>query len=414
MKRFITGLTLGLFLAAGAFAGGKKQAASSPDGKAVVNFYAATDHDSFLKRMVAEFNTAHPDIRVIYNSIPNDDYDDKIKVLAAGSSDMDAFWIRTPAQTQQYITNNALLDLGPFIQSSGLDLAPIRTTSLPGATRDGKIYGLPTTGSCWMLFYNKDLFDAKGLPYPENITWDQYLDLAKSLTYTENGKKYWGGVCPPWTMNLGASSAGEYLTAPEPLPYTRRYAQALHRMYVDDKSHPGIEEMSVGTFDINPFFEAGNVYMMIQGDWEFFLLKPAFTYAAAPMPVFEGVAPGSTVGQSSYYVVSPNSRHPKEAYRFIEWCTTSPQGTAIYAETGSVPSYSTPEALAAFRKSVNVPGVEYRFSAKVGGEQGTEPYYGEVNDAFIQEMQLYLIGEQSLDAMFNNFFKLRREIISNN
>ncbi|MDR2403040.1 MAG: sugar ABC transporter substrate-binding protein [Spirochaetaceae bacterium] len=379
-----------------------------------MNFYAATDHDSFLKKMVEVYNAAHPEVQVIYNSIPNDDYDDKIKVLAAGSSDMDVFWIRTPAQTQQYISNNALLDLGPFIQSSGLDLAPIRTTSLPGAMRDGKIYGLPTTGSCWMLFYNRDLFDARGLPYPVNLTWNEYLDLAKSLTYTENGKKYWGGVCPPWTMNLGASAAGEYLTAPEPMPYTRRYAQVLHRMYVEDKSHPSIEEMSVGTFDINPFFEAGNVYMMIQGDWEFFLLSPSVNYAAAPMPVFEGVAPGLSVGQSSYYVVSPNSRHQKEAYQFIEWCTTSPQGTAIYAETGSVPSYSTPEALAAFQKSVKVPGVEYRFSAKVGGEQGTEPYYGEINDAFIQEMQLYLIGEQTLDKMFDNFFKLRREIIANN
>jgi ABC-type glycerol-3-phosphate transport system substrate-binding protein len=413
MRKILAVLTLGLFLAAGAFAGGRRQAPAA-GGKVVINFYAATDHDSFLKRMVETYNTTHPEVQVIYNNIPNDDYDDKIKVLAAGSSDMDAFWIRTPAQTQQYITNNALLDLGPFIQSSGLNLAPIRTTSLPGAMRDGKIYGLPTTGSCWMLFYNKDLFDAKGLPYPINLTWDQYLDLAKSLTYTENGKKYWGGVCPPWTMNLGASSAGEYLTAPEPMPYTRRYAQVLHRMYVEDKSHPGIEEMSVGTFDINPFFEAGNVYMMIQGDWEFFLLSPSVNYAAAPMPVFDGVAPGSSVGQSSYYVVSPNSRHQKEAYQFIEWCTTSPQGTAIYAETGSVPSYSTPEALAAFQRSVKVPGVEYRFSAKVGGEQGTEPYYGEINDAFVQEMQLYLIGEQSLSKMFDNFFRLRREIIANN
>jgi ABC-type glycerol-3-phosphate transport system substrate-binding protein len=412
MRKLFIVLTLGLLLAAGSCK--KETPASRTSQTATVNFYAATDHDSFLKKMVDLFNATHPDIQVIYNSIPNGDYDDKIRVLAAGSSDVDAFWIRSPAQTQQYITNNALLDLSPFIQSSGIDLTPIRTTSLPGAARDGKIYGLPTTGSCWMLFYNKDLFDAKGLPYPENLTWDQYLDLAKSLTYTEDGKKYWGGVCPPWTMNLGASSAGEYLTAPEPMPYTRRYAQVLHRMYVDDKSHPSIEEMSVGTFDINPFFEAGNVYMMIQGDWEFFLLNTPFTYAAAPMPVFEGTAPGSSVGQSSYYVVSPRSKYQRQAYQFIEWCTTSPEGTAIYAETGSVPSYSTPEALAAFQKSVKVPGVEYRFSAKVGGEQGTEPYYGEINDAFIQEMQLYLIGEQGLDKMFENFFKLRREIIANN
>jgi ABC-type glycerol-3-phosphate transport system substrate-binding protein len=245
------------------------------------------------------------------------------------------------------------------------------------------------------------------------LTWDQYLELAKQLTYTDGGKKYWGGLCPPWTMNLGASSAGEYLTA-DPLTYTRRYAEALYRMYVGDKSHPSIEDMSVGTFDVGAFFDAGNVYMMIMGDWQYNLFKGNFNVATAPMPVFDGVAKGSSVGQASYFVVSAGSKRPKEAYQFIEWAVTSAQGTTIYASSKNVPSYSTPAALAEYQRFVTVPGVEYRFSATVGAEQGTEPYYGEINDAFSQEIQLYLIGEQTLDQTFANFTKLRSEIIANN
>ncbi|MDR3276884.1 MAG: sugar ABC transporter substrate-binding protein [Treponema sp.] len=412
MKKFVlTALVLVLGLSFVACT--RSAATASGSGEIVINFYAATDHVSFLTRMVETYNAQNPGIQVVFHSIPNDDYDDKVKVLATGSSEMDAFWIRTPAQAQQYISNNALLDLRPYIEAVGLDLSPIIDSSLPGAMRDGKIYGLPMTGSCWMLFYNKALFDAKGLEYPVNLSWDQYLALAKQLTYTENGKKYWGGVCPPWTMNLGASSAGEYLTAPAPMPYTRRYAEVLHRMYVDDKSHPSIEEMSVGTFDINPFFEAGNVYMMINGDWEFFLLNPSLNYGVAPMPVFDNIAPGSSVGQSSYFVVSPSSKHPKETYDFIAWCNTSPQGTTIYAETSSIPSYPTAEALAAYQKLVTVPGVEYRFSAKIGSEQGTEPYYNTVNETFVQEIQLYLLGEKTLDRMFTDFIQLRDEAIAN-
>jgi hypothetical protein len=57
--------------------------------------------------------------------------------------------------------------------------------------------------------------------------------------------------------------------------------------------------------------------------------------------------------------------------------------------------------------------VEFRFSSKVAPEQGSEPYYGSINDAFIQELQLYLLGEQSLDDCFRKFFALRKEIISN-
>jgi ABC-type glycerol-3-phosphate transport system substrate-binding protein len=132
------------------------------------------------------------------------------------------------------------------------------------------------------------------------------------------------------------------------------------------------------------------------------------------MPIFDGIAQGSTVGQASYFVVSAGSKHPQEAYNFIEWALTSAQGTTIYASSKNVPSYSTPEALAEYQRLVTVPGVEYRFSAKVGAEQGTETYYGEINDAFNQELQLYLIGEQTLDQMFTNFYKLRNEIIANN
>jgi ABC-type glycerol-3-phosphate transport system substrate-binding protein len=395
------------------FGSAGRQAAPPSSGEIVINFYGHSDNDAIAGALVAAYNANHSGSRVVYHSIPNDDYDDKIKVLAAAGSGMDVFWIRSPAQTQQFITNKALLDLSPYIQNSGLDLAPIRTSSLPGAMRDGRVYGLPTTGSAWMLFYNKDLFDAKGLPYPVNLTWDQYLDLAEQLTYTENGSKYWGGLCPPWTMNLGASSAGEYLTA-DPMPYTRRYAEALYRMYAGGKSHPGIEEMSVGTFDVNAFFDAGNVYMMIMGDWYFNLFKGGFSLAAAPMPIFDGIPQGSTVGQASYFVVSPGSKYPQEAYNFIEWALTSAQGTTIYAGFKNVPSYATPEALAEYQRLVTVPGVEYRFSAKVGAEQGSESYYGEINDAFNQEIQLYLIGEQPLEQTFANFFRLRNEVAANN
>ena len=47
------------------------------------------------------------------------------------------------------------------------------------------------------------------------------------------------------------------------------YLEILHRMYVDDASHVSVEEMSVDTWDVNAYFAAGNIYMMINGDWTF-------------------------------------------------------------------------------------------------------------------------------------------------
>jgi ABC-type glycerol-3-phosphate transport system substrate-binding protein len=392
------------------FSGGRSD--SSSGGTVTVNFYTATDMSATTDEVIAAFNAKNNGIKVVAHYIVNDDYDDKVKVLAAGSQEMDAFWIRNPAPAQQYIANNALVDLTPYISESGLDISPIRDSSMKGATKDGKYYGLPTTGSCWMVFYNKELFDARGIPYPDNLTWDQYLDLAKQLTYTEGGKKYWGGVCPPWVLNLGAAAAGEYLTSND-LSRTRAYAQVQHRMYVDDHSHPDIGEMSVGTFDVNSVFASGNVYMMINGDWTFRLLDAPFVYAAAPLPIFQGMPAGTSAGSLGYYAVSRASSHPKEAYQFIEWALTSDEASAIVAAHGEIPCYPSTQAMELYKKNIPIDGIEYRFTSKINQEQGTEPYYNAVKDAFDQEIQLYLLGEASLDQMFNNFTKLRQEVITN-
>lgn len=77
----------------------------------------------------------------------------------------------------QYTENGAFVDLAPYAESTGVDLSPIKDSSLAGVTdANGAFYGYPTSGSCWMLFYNKELFDAKGIDYPENLTWNEYLD----------------------------------------------------------------------------------------------------------------------------------------------------------------------------------------------------------------------------------------------
>jgi multiple sugar transport system substrate-binding protein len=184
-------------------------------------------------------------------------------------------------------------------------------------------------------------------------------------------------------------------------------------MYAGDHSHFDIGEMSAGTFDINSTFAAGNVYMMINGDWPFNLLDAPFEYAAAPLPIFPGMPQNSSVGSLGFYSVSAKSLHPKEAYHFIEWALASEEGTAIIVQNGGVPCYPTKRALEAYMKAVTVPGVEYRFSSLINQEQTTESYYAQLQDAFTQEAELYLIGEQDINKTFTNFLNLRKEIISN-
>lgn len=83
--------------------------------------------DKTAEAEIEAFMKENENIKVEYHSIPNDDYDDKIKVmLSGGSSDIDALWISTPAQSKQYMNSNVLKDLSPLAEDSGLDLSPIK------------------------------------------------------------------------------------------------------------------------------------------------------------------------------------------------------------------------------------------------------------------------------------------------
>ncbi|UUZ97341.1 extracellular solute-binding protein [Paenibacillus sp. P25] len=55
------------------------------------------------------------------------------------------------------------------------------------------MYGLPVYNERMALFYNKDLFDKFGVPYPKDgMTWDEIADLAKKLSVEKDGVAYTG------------------------------------------------------------------------------------------------------------------------------------------------------------------------------------------------------------------------------
>lgn len=56
---------------------------------------------------------------------------------------------------------------------------------------DGTAYGVPYRQDSWVLFYNKDLFDAAGVDYPDGTwTWADYDEAAAKLTDGETKGAY--------------------------------------------------------------------------------------------------------------------------------------------------------------------------------------------------------------------------------
>jgi multiple sugar transport system substrate-binding protein len=90
-----------------------------------------------------------------------------------------------------------LLDIGPFIESSGVDLSGIDPSLIDVYNVNGKQIGIPMAVYSSFIYYNKDLFDEAELPYPPHALGEQYdgkewnwatvRDLALKLTVDANG-----------------------------------------------------------------------------------------------------------------------------------------------------------------------------------------------------------------------------------
>lgn len=375
-------------------------------GKTVINFYEHSDNEAIAKMQVEEYNASQDQVEVNLSIIANDDYDDKIKVMLSGGADVDVFWLRSGDQARQMADGGAILALDDLMSASGVNYADYGDMG-DQFVYNGSTYGLPANKTCWLLFYNKTLFDEAGLEAPTDLTWEEYADLCQQVT---SGDKQ-GGLLVNWIMNIGSCAAGEYLTDSE-LTKTREYVEFLNRIYNVDQSNMSLEEMS-GSFDVNSMFAEGNTYMMVNGDWTFLLFpdyNPDFEWAAAPLPHFADVPVGSSIGTAPAFCISANSEKAEAAFDFIKFCNYSDEGACIYAKNASVGCYPSDAALDVYKESVTTPGTEYVFSASVRGQDGPEGNYNEIKQAYTEEITDYLIGNCDIDTAFDNFNSRRDEI----
>ncbi|MFE5320496.1 ABC transporter substrate-binding protein [Paenibacillus sp. NPDC056579] len=83
------------------------------------------------------------------------------------------------------------LDLTDLSKKHQIDLNRFDKNGLEQMKSAGGLYGLPIYGSGMVLYYNKEIFDRFGVPYPKDgMTWEETYELAKKLTRVDNQPYY--------------------------------------------------------------------------------------------------------------------------------------------------------------------------------------------------------------------------------
>jgi multiple sugar transport system substrate-binding protein len=87
-------------------------------------------------------------------------------------------------------------DLLPLIKENKLDLKKFIPSGLDMVklySGNGTLTALPFTMGFRTMYYNRDLFDKFGTPYPAaHMSWEDAIELAKKVTRTDGGTQYFG------------------------------------------------------------------------------------------------------------------------------------------------------------------------------------------------------------------------------
>ncbi|MDB5084883.1 MAG: transporter substrate-binding protein [Bacilli bacterium] len=147
---------------------------------------------SVQKTIDSMLKTKYPNITINY--LIKDKTHDYPDLINAGQ--IPDIVLESSSYTNQNIMKYGMqYDLTPLIQKYKFDLNRLDQNLLLQIENsgDGKLYGLPFTGSNMILFYNKDIFDKFGVSYPKDgMTWDQVYNLATQLTRVDQGQQYSG------------------------------------------------------------------------------------------------------------------------------------------------------------------------------------------------------------------------------
>lgn len=293
-----------------------------------------SDAEAEIWQQLADNVTAeYPNIVINIENTDWTSYWTKLPVELASGNAPDLLYMHF-SRASDY--KDSMLPLSSYIaEDEDLDLDDFYTGILDCFTFDEEVYAFPYDFGPYILYYNKDLFDAYGVEYPDNETdWDEYLEICEKLSVDGNYGTVFCSSCDyymPQVLSLGGeiiNESGEFdITGQE----TVSALQTLADLINVQNYAPQIADTANTVWNWEQF-EAGNIGMLIDGPW---CVTNVINYCDFNVGYTTVPAANThvTTINGSGIAASKDTAHPEEAYLALASLT----GTAaqqILAEAG--------------------------------------------------------------------------------
>ena len=299
----------------------------------------------YLTAQKEAYEASHPGVTIEYIDVSSQDYDTKVAAMLAGGDTSDIYMVKDIPALLNWYDAGYTTNLNDYMTTANYDLSGFVGMETNYAV-DGKQIALPFRSDFEILFYNKDLFDAAGVEYPNNeMSWEEYKE--KALAVADPSKEIYGTHYHTWlstavnyTVADGVNTLidGEY----SDLAYFYEIIQELE----DAEACMAYNEISAAGLHYSGAFGTGNIAMMPMGYWYVATLITNIqegtynvkNWGLASMPTKEGVAAGSTFGNLTGAMINEKSEKKDLAFDYIAWLCGE-EGSKVTASTGNRPAW---------------------------------------------------------------------------
>lgn len=356
--------------------------------------------------MFAGYNALVPNVKIDQMFTPGSDYYTKLQTLGASKTLPDVFWI-SEARVAEFGEAGLLSDLAPYLEKYPAITGDMLDGLQDYGIHEGTTYAVPKDWTSYVMYINKDMFEAAGIPIPtSDWTMDDYLEIAKKLTikngdrvtqygtavnnYRADWVNFMGNFDAPWFKD-GKSNLSDPL-AIKGLSYQYKL--------IENGSAPSPGSVSSTGDSEDRLFIIGKIAMFPSGRWVVpsFRQECDFEWTAVEMP--KGTT-RCTPFISGLLAIGESSKNKDAAANLISYQMSDPGLKYVMTSALSMPAYNH---LMIDPEYVNTPPETDAFVATskyVGNDEQREALmtgkWARYNDIIRAELSIALEGNQTIE-----------------
>ena len=370
----------------------------------VINLWYTYEGGDVVQQYIEKYMSLHEDIQINFIEQPASGWLDKFISVAQTGDAPDIFLTKGSRFGE-------LAELGYIKPLTNLITPQIESEYLSSAIAGleylGEYWGLPLWFDSLVLFYNKDLFDAKGVGYPQaNWTEIELIEAATELTdYSSDNETYglvWATISPyVWPAFQYGFGHGPLYQNGTIVVYDTASFNAVKFIY-DLKYENKVVGYDLSGNAIIDAFLSGNGAMLIYGGWFIPTLDEAeINYGIQILPTI------STTGcriapmvEIKGWGISKDTKYTDLCFDIIRYLSSKEVQEAMISEEFKVPTNV---------ELINSPVVQNNQKLTIQLEQikysqyyPLDPIYRTYSDYMKAALQFILIDKQDIQTCLNN------------